>query len=89
MASGGKRPGAGRPAGAVNKATAKREAEIKESGITPLDYMLDILRNESAEKDDRMWAAEKAAPYVHPKLASSTVTGEMTVRHEDALEELE
>lgn len=89
MASGGKRPGAGRPAGAVNKATAKREAEIRAAGITPLDYMLDILRNESAEKDDRMWAAEKAAPYVHPKLASSTVTGEMTVRHEDALEELE
>jgi hypothetical protein len=60
----------GRKAGTPNKATASREADIKAEGLTPLDYMLQVLRDETAEKADRMWAAEKAAPYVHPKLAS-------------------
>lgn len=32
--------------------------------------MLSVLRNEDADAKDRMWAAEKAAPFVHPKLAS-------------------
>ncbi len=70
MARGGKREGAGRKPGAPNKATAEREQEVKASGLTPLDYMLSVLRNENAPADARMWAAEKAAPYVHPKLAS-------------------
>lgn len=70
MARGGKREGAGRKPGAPNKATAKRQAEVKASGLTPLDYMLNVLRDENASPDARMWAAEKAAPYVHPKLAA-------------------
>jgi hypothetical protein len=70
MARGGKREGAGRKPGAPNIATAKREAEVKASGLTPLEYMLSVLRDQGAKAEDRMWAAEKAAPYVHPKLAS-------------------
>lgn len=89
MSSGGKRPGAGRPKGAKNKATVERESQIAEEGITPLDFMLNMLRDENAPLDDRKWAAEKAAPFVHPKLSSATVSGDMTVRHEDALDELE
>ena len=67
MSHGGLRPGAGRPKGAKNKATAAREAEIAASGMTPLDYMLAVLRDEDADDKDRMWAAVAAAPYLHPK----------------------
>lgn len=67
---GGARPGAGRTKGSPNKATAKREAEIKASGLTPLDYMLNILRDESVAADRRDDMAKAAAPYVHPKLAA-------------------
>jgi hypothetical protein len=67
---GGKRPGAGRPKGVPNKANAERQAAIAASGLTPLDYLLSVLRDESAEPQVRMEAAKSAAPYVHPRLAS-------------------
>lgn len=79
MARGGKREGAGRRPGTPNSVTAAREAEVKASGLTPLDYMLKMLRDEGAEPKDRMWAAEKAAPYVHPKLANVEHSGGLDV----------
>lgn len=89
MASGGKRDGAGRKAGTPNKASVERQKAIADSGLTPLDYMLGILRDKGAEPEDRMWAAEKAAPYVHPRLAALEHSGKLTVNHEDALGDLE
>ncbi len=65
----------GRPKGSRNKASAKREAEIEASGLTPLAYMLAVLRDETASRADRMWTAEKAAPYVHPRLAQQQFKG--------------
>ncbi|MDK4703889.1 hypothetical protein PH562_16685 [Rhizobium sp. CNPSo 4062] len=76
MARGGKRDGAGRPAGAATKRTREMAEKAAEEGITPLDFMLKVLRDEAATMDNRMWAAEKAAPYVHAKLASVEVTGD-------------
>lgn len=70
MARGGKREGAGRPAGALTKRTREVAEKAADEGLTPLDYMLDVLRDADADPKDRMWAAEKAAPYVHAKLAS-------------------
>ena len=72
-----------------NKATAKREAEIAASGLTPLEYMLKILRDEKADPKDRQWAAQAAAPYVHPRLSSVEHGGELTLKHEDALDQLD
>lgn len=69
-----KHPG-GRPPGSRNKASVQREAEIKASGLTPLDYMLTVLRDKKADPAARMDAARSAAPYVHPKLSSVTVGG--------------
>jgi hypothetical protein len=37
--------------------------------------MIGVMRNEDAEFATRLDAAAKAAPYVHPKLASVQVTG--------------
>ena len=62
----------GRRKGTPNRATKAKAAKIAESGLTPLDYMLSVLRNEKAPSEDRMEAAKSAAPYVHPKLAAMT-----------------
>ena len=75
MSRGGPREGAGRPAGIANKASIARQAEVAASGITPLDYLLQIMRDETAERDERRDAAKAAAPYVHPKLAAVEHTG--------------
>jgi hypothetical protein len=80
MDSAGKKTG-GRKKGVPNKATAAKAAEIAASGLTPLDFMLQKMRDEAADLATRMDAAKAAAPYVHPKLASidHTVDGELTV----------
>ena len=70
---GGKRLGAGRPYGSRNKATEKQRAEIDKiaaSGLTPLDYMLSVMRDETAPAERRDYMARAAAPYVHPRLAA-------------------
>lgn len=67
---GGVRRGAGRPKGSPNKASAAREAAIKASGLTPLDYLLGVVRDQGVPRDARLEAARAAAPYVHPKLAT-------------------
>lgn len=74
---GGKREGAGRPMGAPNKATVEREAAIAESGLTPLEYMLSVLRDETQEAASRMEAAKAAAPYVHPRLNSTDLRAQV------------
>ena len=60
----------GRAKGTPNKATAARQKRIAESGLTPLDYLLRIMRDESLDHHQRIDAAKAAAPYVHPRLAS-------------------
>lgn len=59
--------------------TAETAERIKASGLTPLDYMLSILRDENADIKDRVWAAEKAAPFVHAKLATVEHKGDADV----------
>lgn len=75
MARGGARNGAGRKLGAANKMNQEARAKAAEGGITPLDYMLEVLRDETAEASARMDAAKAAAPYVHAKLASVEHSG--------------
>lgn len=75
MANGGKRPGAGRPKGVPNKATKERQARIAEGGETPLDYMIRVMRDPTADKERRDKMAAAAAPYVHPRLAAVEHTG--------------
>ena len=73
MAGGGSKPGerrGGRKHGTPNRASTARQAEVAASGITPLDYMLKVLRDENADPRQRFEAAKAAAPYVHPKLAN-------------------
>jgi hypothetical protein len=81
MHHGGHRPGAGRPKGSPNKATQKRQAEIAASGLTPLDFMLEVLRDPGSAMEDRKWAAERAAPYVHPRLSAIQAKVEEEEKH--------
>jgi hypothetical protein len=77
---GGKRAGAGRKKGSPNKATAAREAEIRATGETPLDYMLRIMRDEAAPVERRDDMAKAVASYVHPKLAAVDVNAQLNGR---------
>lgn len=70
MSHGGPRSGAGRKLGGANKLDQEARQRAAEGGLMPLDYMLDVLRNEGLSLEDRMDAAKAAAPYVHAKLAS-------------------
>lgn len=74
---GGKRPGAGRKKGVPNKRTAELQAAVEANGITPLEFLLSIMRDGVNEPKDRMAAAIAAAPYVHAKLAAIDVTGDV------------
>lgn len=60
----------GRPKGAPNKATAAKVAEIEASGLTPLDYLLSVMRSPDSDEARRVDAAKAAAPYVHPRLSN-------------------
>jgi hypothetical protein len=73
MAGGGAKPGerrGGRAKGTPNKRTAEKVAEVEASGLTPLDFMLNLMRKESEDIGLRFDAAKAAAPYVHARLSS-------------------
>ena len=70
----GKKTG-GRTKGTPNRKTQEIVEKAEASGLMPLDFMLSVLRDERQTFDNRMWAAEKAAPYVHAKLASVEHSG--------------
>lgn len=72
---GGRRLGAGRRSGSLNKRTRAIAEGAAAQGITPLDYLLKILRDETADHSDRYRAAVSAAPYIHPRLVATTVSG--------------
>lgn len=89
MARGGKREGAGRKAGSVTTKTREVADRAAEEGITPLDYLLSVMRDEELERAERVDAAKAAAPYVHAKLAAVEHSGGISFSHEDALAELD
>jgi hypothetical protein len=78
MAGHGSKPGerrGGRKKGTPNKATVAKAAAVAASGVTPLDFMLSVLRDETKELSMRMEASKAAAPYVHARLAQIEHSG--------------
>lgn len=65
----------GRQKGTPNKATAAKAEEVAKSGLTPLDYMLNVMRDPTQEYARRDDMAKASAPYVHPRLAATEHTG--------------
>jgi len=82
MARGGKRPGAGRKPGSVNKRLSVLPGKVSVRGMSPIDLM-----KHAAEKlaDAEDWTnlamvAARLAPYVHPKMPTLVQQG---ARHAD------
>jgi hypothetical protein len=63
----------------VTPATRKRK-EVAEAaldrGLTPLEFMLDVLRDEDQDFTVRADMAKAAAPYIHPRLSATTLSAQ-------------
>lgn len=81
--------GAGRKKGSRNKRTLQQEKAIRDSGLTPLEYLTKLYRNPRKSESVRIDAAKAAAPYVHAKLSSVEMTANVNMTHEQALDELD
>lgn len=76
---GGRRPGAGRKPGSTTKRTREiAEAIAKGEAETPLEFLLNVMRNAEEDMARRIDAAKAAAQYVHPKLSSVEAKQELT-----------
>lgn len=75
---GGRRPGAGRKPNIANKTTQEfTEKLLKENpDFMPLNYLIAILRDPTAAQKRKDWAAQQAAPYMHPKLSTTVLKGD-------------
>lgn len=83
---GGEKKG-GRQKGALNKASLEQIRITTETGITPLEYMLQVMREivpDGITEESKVIllnrkidAAKSAAPYVHSKLSSIEVKAEI------------
>lgn len=61
----------GRKKGTTHKYKSDQAELVKKAlgdDISPLEYLLGVMRNEENATERRDWAAQHAAPYVHPKL---------------------
>jgi hypothetical protein len=52
-------------------------AAIEQSGLTPLDFLLQLMRDAEQPLGLRADAAKNAAPYVHPRLAAVEHSGKV------------
>lgn len=98
MAAKGQPKSGGRKKGVPNKSTAVREAEIRASGLVPMDYYLAILRSQPTDDMDeaqkyaheqkRFAAAKELMPYCHARLASVEARTDVNI-HEAWLDQLD
>jgi hypothetical protein len=84
---GGARPGGGRPLGSTVVRSRKVANDLAREGLTPLQVLIDAMRElwqmaaaapTAAERIERKLQAcaiaEKASPYLHPRLTSVAAT---------------
>jgi hypothetical protein len=67
---GGARAGSGRKKGASTQKTREIADKAASEGTTPLEFMLEVMRDTEADKAARMDMAKAAAPYIHPRLST-------------------
>lgn len=77
---GGKREGAGRKQGSVNRLSQEAIEAATKTGELPHEFLLRVSRGETIDGenpafDKRIDAAKAAAPYFAPRLATATVQG--------------
>jgi hypothetical protein len=76
----GSKPGerrGGRKPGTPNKRDAALRDKLEAGGLMPLEVMLNIMRTayEMGDHETALDSAKGAAPYIHPRLNSTSVTG--------------
>lgn len=77
----------GRRKGSRNKRTVEAVAKVEASGLTPLEYLLSVMRDVALSQPERVDAAKAAAPYVHARLTS--IEADVSISdHESALDKL-
>ena len=82
MAHGGARNGSGRKAGAATVKTREVADRAAAEGLTPLDYLLSIVRDDLKDEAKRIDCAKAAAPYVHARLSNVDANVKGDLRHE-------
>lgn len=77
MARGGKREGAGRKEGSANVRSRLIAEKAMQEGITPLEVMLEAMRElyDAGKKTEAALIAKDCAPYMHPRLNATTLSG--------------
>ena len=63
----------GRQRGTPNKRTIARTQAIidaAQGGMSPLEYLLGVMRGDVDADKDKLQAAVAAAPYIHPRLSN-------------------
>ena len=65
----------GRQKGSLNHATFARQSAILASGLSPLDYLVSVYRDENQPVNVRVDAAKSICGYVYPKLSSVDIGG--------------
>lgn len=72
---GGKRPGSGRPRGTPTGGVLAPYLPVL-NGITPLEFLLNVVQAPEAPLKARIEAAKAAAPYCHAKLEPKRIDEE-------------
>ena len=74
---GGARSGSGRKKGSSTKKTREIADKVAESGITPLEVMIEAMltMRSNGEIEKAASIAKDAAPYVHPRLTAIEHSG--------------
>lgn len=82
---GGSRKGAGRKPGSATKKTREIANRAAETGLTPLEVMLEAMNSlrESGELEKAASVAKDAAPYIHAKLSSIEMNAKVTTKSLD------
>ena len=89
MSHGGARAGAGRKPGTINRFSKDLLDKAAQSGQLPVDYLLQVMRDQSLNTRLRIDAAKAAAPYVHQRLSAISVDlAKPEVTHEEWLKSL-
>jgi hypothetical protein len=61
----------GRRKGSLNKKTILRAQTAENLGLSPLEFLLSVVRDETRDIAVRLDAAKCAAPYVHARLQTT------------------
>jgi len=79
MPRGGARPGAGRRPGGRNRKQAAIASAAADKGVSPVEFLLSVMRDEEQSMAMRTDAAKSVAPYLHPRLAAVEHSGKVVL----------